>query len=298
MQSSAPLFGLLNVNKPAGKTSRRVVDRVAKLVKPAKVGHAGTLDPMATGVLVVCVGAATRLIPRIQQSVKVYRSTFLLGARSDTDDVTGELIETPDPVVPDIDAVHAALAQFQGTIEQIPPDFSAVHVAGRRAYKLARQGKQFELAPKTVEIHSLQLLAYQFPEVELEIACGSGTYIRSLARDLGELLGCGAVMSSLERTRVGPFQLGEAVAFDQLRDDWREAFMSPLAALPDIPRHVCSEAETDPVRHGNPIPAPTDVSWSADQEVALLGPDDELLSIAYFDSELDQLQPKQVFRAY
>src|SRR4051812_7138067 len=195
------ICGVLNLNKPPGATSRDVVNRVVQLERKLKVGHAGTLDPLATGVLVVCVGAATRLIENVQRMPKVYRTVVRLGARSDTLDADGRVTEVEHPEVPDEGGIRAAMADQVGRIAQRPPAFSALKVEGRRAYDLARAGRDVDLAPRPVRIDRIDLLAYAWPRLELEIACGSGTYIRSIARDVGEALGCGGLVDVLVRTR-------------------------------------------------------------------------------------------------
>ena len=209
--------GFLNIFKPRGLSSRAVVDQVQRLLRERgltrgtlpKLGHAGTLDPLATGVLVVCAGSATRLIDLVHSRPKAYRGSFLFGQRSDTDDVTGQMIAGDVERAATITRaeLEAALVAFQGRIEQVPPDYSAVRVAGQRAYKLAREGTAVELRAKTIEVHRIDIVRFEPPELTLDIECGSGTYIRSIGRDLGELFGCGAVMSALCRTRVGPFEL-------------------------------------------------------------------------------------------
>ena len=209
-------FGLLNVNKPRGVTSRDAVDRVERLVRPAKAGHAGTLDPLATGVLVICVGQATRLIRFVQMMRKQYRATFLLGHSSETDDIERDVIAIPNAIVPTRAMIDGVLPQFIGDIQQRPPTHSAIKIAGRRAYKLARKGADFELAARTVTIHRIDLLRYEYPELDLDIECGSGTYIRALGRDLGAALGTAAVMSALERTAIGQFHVEQAISFDRL----------------------------------------------------------------------------------
>ena len=192
-----PPCGLLNLNKPAGMTSRDVVNIVQRLSRPAKAGHAGTLDPLADGVLVVCVGSATRLIEYVQRMPKRYVGTFLLGRQSPTEDIEGEVTELPDAPVPTREQIEAAARRFVGRIEQRPPAFSALKIRGRPAYKLARQGKPVELAPRPVEIYRIEVKKYRYPELVLEIDCGGGTYVRSLGRDLAESLGTAAVMSAL-----------------------------------------------------------------------------------------------------
>src|SRR5436190_2790444 len=248
-------FGVLNVNKPRGITSRDAVDRVERLVRPAKAGHAGTLDPLATGVLVICVGQATRLIRFVQRMRKRYVATFLLGHTSETDDVEREVIAIPDAVVPTRAMIDEALPQFTGDIRQRPPSHSAIKIAGRRAYKLARKGTEFELAARTVTIHRIEVLHYEYPELKLEIECGSGTYIRAVGRDLGAALGTAAVMSALERTAIGPFQVEQSILLDRLSpDELLHSLQPALAAVSGLAILELSEAEIVEIRHGRPIP--------------------------------------------
>ena len=207
------LFGVLPINKPAGCSSRVVVDRIQRLVSQERVGHTGTLDPMATGVLLMAVGAATRLVEFSHELNKSYTATFELGKTSDTLDITGEVtvFETPDTTPPTESQVLAELSKWQGRVQQVPPNFSALMVEGRRAYKMARKGVEFDLAAREVEIQKLELLEYNYPFVKLNIDCGSGTYVRSLGRDLAAGLGTAAIMTELTRTRVGPFELSDCV---------------------------------------------------------------------------------------
>ena len=248
------MFGLLNLNKPAGVTSRDVVNVVQSLVYPAKAGHAGTLDPLAEGVLLVCVGPATRLIEYLQRMPKRYRGTFLLGRRSDTEDVTGTVVELADPPQPTRAEVEAALGQFIGDIEQQPPIFSAKKVGGRRAYKLAREGKRPRLASRTVQIHRIELLAYGYPELELDVTCGSGTYIRSLGRDIAQTLGSAAVMSRLTRTAIGDFQLEDAVNPDELtRQNVDGRLIAAARAVSSLPAVQVDEEEEAEIAFGRTI---------------------------------------------
>ncbi|MBW3542406.1 MAG: tRNA pseudouridine(55) synthase TruB [Planctomycetes bacterium] len=288
------MFGILNIDKPPGITSRKVVDRVAKLVRPVKAGHAGTLDPLATGVLVVCVGAATRLISRVQEQVKTYRGRFLLGQRSDTDDVTGTLVPVPGADGVTRERLEALLPQFVGRIAQVPPQFSAVHVGGRRAYKLARRGEDVELKPRTVEVHRLELLEFAQPEFELEIECGSGTYIRAIGRDLGEKLGCGAVMSALVRTAIGPFRLQDAVSLDELSAETLPEHLLPaVTAVADLPAYRASAEELVELRHGRPISRRLDAADGS--AVAVLDRDGEIACLAAYHADSGQLAPRQFF---
>lgn len=291
------LCGLLNLNKPAGFTSRRVVDVVAHAVKPARAGHAGTLDPMATGVLVVCIGRATRLIGFVQELPKTYRAQFRLGERSDTDDVTGNVESFPVDRVPDQSQIERLLTEFVGRIEQVPPRFSAVHIDGQRAYKLARKGKDVDLKPRTVEVHRIDLLRYEFPEIEAEIECGSGTYIRSIGRDLGEKLGCGAVMSELVRTTIGPFQLADADSPNDITSESiAEHLLPPLQAVAHLSRFDCTEDDLRHLQHGRRIPLRGPSSLPAvGRPLVAVAPTGELAAIGEPVDNGAQFAPRQVF---
>src|SRR5438105_1078430 len=192
--------GLLVIDKPSGMTSRDVVNRVQRwFPRKTKLGHTGTLDPLATGVLVVCVGNATRLAEYVQRMPKTYSATIVLGARSDTDDADGTVTPAPGIAAPPLRQLRDALGAFVGTIAQVPPQFSAAKVTGRRAYALARRGKDVALTARPVTEHAIDLLRYEYPLLELEVRCGKGTYIRALARDLGERLDCGGYIQALRR---------------------------------------------------------------------------------------------------
>lgn len=250
------MFGILNINKPAGWTSRDAVNRVQKLVRPHKVGHAGTLDPLATGVLVVCIGPATRLISYVQQMKKQYRATFLLGRSSASDDTDTDVSEALDAPIPSREQLHAALPAFLGVLDQVPPAFSAVKIAGQRAYTLARRGQEVDIAPRSVAIYGIEVLAYAYPELELLISCGSGTYIRSLGRDLAAALGTKAVMSQLVRTSIGIFQLEQALAIENLtRDQLDTALQSPVTAVDRLPKLRLTADHIEQLRFGRLIPS-------------------------------------------
>ncbi len=236
-------------------TSRRVVDVVQRLVRPAKVGHAGTLDPLATGVLVVCVGAATRLIEYVQRMPKSYTGTFLLGRRSPTEDVDGDVTELDSPPIPTRAQIDAAAAALVGRIEQRPPAFSALKVAGRRAYDLARRGDEVKLEPRPVVIHGIDVVDYDYPRLTLDVTCGSGTYIRSLGRDLAESLGTAAVMSALVRTAIGRFRVEDGVeAEDLTKNNLPGHLLPPLWAVDALPQVELSAEEVATIRRGQTIP--------------------------------------------
>lgn len=289
-------FGILNVDKPAALTSRCIVDMAQKIVSPAKAGHAGTLDPLATGVLVVCVGRATRLIDQIQSQPKEYRAKFLLGYRSATDDVTGEVTVTENASRVDIAQIEAVLPKFVGQIEQVPPQFSAVHVGGQRAYKLARRGKKVELAPRTVEVYDIRLVAFDFPAFTLDICCGSGTYIRSIGRDLGNLLGCGAVMNELVRTRVGPFSIEQAIAPQRVTArTLGDLLLPPTTAVGHLHQYTALPEELEHIRCGRPFISTGGHSPSDGETIAVLAPGGHLAALANYSRRDHTLTAKPVF---
>ncbi len=302
--------GLLNIDKPQWQTSRAVVDTVNRMLRELgftrgtlpKVGHAGTLDPLATGVLVLGVGDATRLIELVQSRPKEYRGSFLFGCRSDTDDVTGQVVagDTARAATIQREELDAALVPFRGRIEQVPPAFSAVHVGGQRAYKLARRGEEVELQARTVEVHRLEVVRFEPPELTLDIECGSGTYIRSIGRDLGERLGCGAVMSALCRTRIGPFELSQTIPLDQLTADSLAARLQPCSvATAHLPAYVCDAEETNKLSHGLGI-VPRESSWLRRSELhpesfALVDAAGTLLAMGGWDRHVPALRPRVNF---
>lgn len=231
------MFGFVNVNKPKNRTSRSAVNAILKFVKPGRVGHAGTLDPLATGVLVVCVGPATRLTKFVQAMPKTYVANFRLGFESDTEDIYGDVKEILNANTVSQDEMEKVLPDFTGTIQQLPPKFSALKVQGKRAYDLARAGKEVVLEPRPVEIHSLKVTCFDFPNFQLEIQCGSGTYVRSLGRDIGQRLGSGAIMTGLERTAIGGFRSSEGISIDDLSRDFIEQnLVPPQIGIPDFPQ--------------------------------------------------------------
>ena len=224
------LCGLLVVDKPRGWSSMDVVRRVRRAAGGVKTGHAGTLDPLATGVVVCCLGPATKAVDRIMQGVKVYDATADLSAFTTTDDREGERTEVALDKTIDREAIARALPEFVGMIQQTPPAFSAVHVDGKRAYKLARRGETLELAPRTVRVDGIELIRVQLPLVDLHVTCGKGVYIRSLARDLGKRLGTGGHLAALRRTRVGDYDIAMAVDERRLQTPINQEDLLPTPA--------------------------------------------------------------------
>ncbi len=214
--------GLLIIDKPQGPTSMQVCANIRARLrrggapKRIKVGHAGTLDPMATGVLVVLVGKSTKLVDRYMAAHKAYDATIDLSHTSTTDDAEGECTPVAPARVPTREDIAATLPKFIGTIMQRPPAYSAIHIGGRRAYDMAREGKQVEIAARPVVVHDVRIIEYQWPRLRVEVDCGKGTYIRSIARDLGAALGAGGMLTALRRTAVGESTILRAVALDSL----------------------------------------------------------------------------------
>lgn len=232
------LHGLLVIDKPAGITSMGVVRKIrgaagGKVKGPnkLKVGHAGTLDPLATGVLVVCLGRATKRVDQLMGGVKVYEAAIDLGAFTASDDAEMPREEVAVEEPPTAEQLDAALAKQTGLIEQVPPNFSAVHVDGQRAYKAARQGEAVELKARRVRIDSIDRLSYDWPRLALRITCGKGTYIRSIARDLGKRLGTGGYLTALRRTRVGGYTIDQAFTLDRFQAGLNATDLLPIPGL-------------------------------------------------------------------
>jgi len=239
--------GLLLIDKPPGVTSHDVVLAARRAFGEKRIGHAGTLDPFATGLLVLLFGRATRLLPHLDGVPKEYEATIVFGRETDTDDLDGATLREGAP--PSDEAIRAALPQLTGTLQQVPPAYSAKRVGGRRAYEAARAGNALDLAPAIVEVFGWRDLRRDGDTLHATISCGGGTYIRALARDLGRLTGSAAHLSALRRTRSGPFDVRDAVTLDQLREG--HAGLRPaLDALPTLPRVVLPETDAERVLRG------------------------------------------------
>jgi tRNA pseudouridine55 synthase len=291
------MFGLLNLNKPVGISSAAVLGRIKRLVRPAKIGHAGTLDPIASGVLVACIGPATRLVNYIQQMPKSYRATFQLGRSSESDDIERPVNELPNPPIPTCDELERATIAFVGPIKQRPPAFSALKIAGRPAYQLARRGREVSLVPRPVKIHQLAIVSYQYPTLVLDIECGSGTYVRALGRDLAESLGTAAVMSVLERTAVGDFRVEESCDPAQLTaETLSQQLLSPRLAIPEMPTIELSDDEVQLAINGIVVPRRQKTEQATEgQELAGVDLRGQLVSIFHRRAD-GALAPRLNFR--
>jgi len=273
--------GVLVIDKPSGPTSFDVVRQVRALLKVKKAGHTGTLDPMATGVLPICLGEATKVAGFITEGDKAYEATVLLGVETDTQDAQGKV--TAEAPVPPLTAplLETALAPFRGTFEQVPPMYSAVKVAGKRLYELARAGEEIERAGRQVTVYELTLRDFSSNRLKLSVRCSKGFFVRTLAYDIGRALGCGAHLEALRRTMSGPFTLAQALPLAELpaMAQDRAAVARKLLPLSDALSHLSSlsvsAAEAARVIHGVPLEAPP-----LPGRIRVLGPDGALLAVA------------------
>lgn len=302
----AALHGFLNINKPTGVTSAEVVNRVKQVCRSVtrhnyvKIGHCGTLDPLANGVLVLCLGHASRLQDILHEQPKSYVGRFLLGQETNTEDTTGEVtLETPIGDHVTREAITALLPEFTGRIAQVPPAFSSISIDGRRAYKMARKGRDVEIDAREVEIFELALTNFEPPYFDLKITCAAGTYIRSLGRDIGRRLGCGATMAGLTRDAVGPFQLDNAMHIDRLQNDnLRTALHPPAHAVPNFPLWKVTGRYEALARMGNPVPIAhaeqLPNSGVAESRIGFIGECGNLLAIGEVRPDRQDLKPRIV----
>ncbi|WP_414898808.1 tRNA pseudouridine(55) synthase TruB [Rhodovulum sp. YEN HP10] len=290
------ISGWLVVDKPAGLTSTAVVNKVRWAFNAKKAGHAGTLDPAATGVLAVALGEATKTVPFVTDALKAYRFTMRFGAATNTDDAEGEVIATSEQR-PSDDEIHAALPAFVGDIEQVPPQFSAVKIDGERAYALARAGEEVEIAARPLYVESLEMV--ERPDADhavLEMICGKGGYVRSIARDLGQALGCHGHVLSLRRVWAGPFEVEDGVSFDLVEELARspelDAYLRPLEeGLADLPELRTTPDGATKLRNGNPgIVLASDVEYGDEAWASL---DGEAVAVGIYKA--GELHPSRVF---
>ncbi|HPC05788.1 MAG TPA: tRNA pseudouridine(55) synthase TruB [Anaerolineaceae bacterium] len=289
------ISGVLVVDKPVGLTSHDVVQIIRNGTNIRRAGHTGTLDPRPSGVLVVLLGPAVRLSEYVSASDKRYQAVLRLGTRTDTYDAEGTVLES-SPVNITEEQFKESLAKFVGEIEQVPPPYSAIKVQGRRSYDLARSGEEVELAPRKINVYNLELLEWATPEAVIDVYCSSGTYVRSLAHDVGEDLGCGAHLIGLRRTKSGRFSLRDAVPLSKLRDafdkgNWYQYLIPAAEALSEWPAVELTSQEVDAIRHGNRIPADASIGNQA-RGVSEQG---ELVALMELVAESNEWKPKKVF---
>jgi tRNA pseudouridine55 synthase len=285
------MTGVLPVDKPAGPTSHDVVAAARRALGTRRVGHTGTLDPFATGLLLLCIGPATRLAEYLTGLDKRYEATALLGIATDTLDRTGQVVKETEAwreLQPD--AIRRAFVEQVGQRRQTPPAFSAKKIGGTRAYELARAGIEVQPDPVQVEIQAIQVAAIDGPEVRFQLHCSSGTYVRAVARDAGTALGVGAHLTELRRTTIGRFRVGDALAMADLESPSRveAALVSPLAALAHLPQRTLDPDQARRVRHGQAIPA-------GDTAKGLVALAEQQRLVAVAESDGESIRPRKVF---
>jgi len=289
------ISGVLVVDKPIGMTSHDVVQFIRKGTNIRRAGHTGTLDPRASGVLVVLIGPAVRLSEYVSASDKRYQAIIRLGTTTDTYDADGQVLSS-SPVHVTEEQFETELQKFVGEIEQVPPPYSAIKVKGRKAYEMAREGEEVDLEPRIIKVYSLELLEWAPPEAVVDIYCSSGTYVRSLAHELGDRLGCGASLSGLRRTKSGRFTLRDAVPLRKLGEafndsTWYQYLIPAAEALSDWPAIELDVDQVDAVRHGHRI-----AGDPLEKEMARgISEQGELVALLEHVPETNEWQPKKVF---
>jgi tRNA pseudouridine55 synthase len=292
------ISGILVADKPTGMTSHDVVQAIRMGTGIRRAGHTGTLDPRASGVLVILIGPAVRLSEYVSASDKRYQAIIRLGASTDTFDADGKFTRRSDaPVNVTEQQFEETLKKFVGRIEQTPPPYSAVKVQGRKAYEMAREGEEVDLAPRIIDVYHLEVLEWAPPEVVVDVHCSSGTYVRSLANDMGNELGCGAYLVGLRRTKSGRFSLRDATPLRKLQEafragDWYKYLIPAAEALADWPALELDPDQVEAVKHGHRVPAPEGATAGMVRGVSMAG---ELVALMEFDETAREYQPKKVF---
>ena len=293
--------GILNIDKPYGITSMDVVRRIKRASGLKRVGHGGTLDPVASGVLPVCFGQATRVMEHLVGGTKDYRAAIELGVSTDTYDALGKVTGRGDlPNLTSAD-VERALEPFKGVTQQVPPMYSALKRQGKRLYELARAGIEVEREPRRVETHKIEVLEWSPPLVTLEVRCGRGFYMRSLAHDLGEALGCGAHLKSLVRLRSGPFEISNALPLAEAEralteDGWRDIVYAPDVVYYGLRAAIVGKRLEELIRHGRPLPVRLGFPISRpDEQCRVYGVEGAFIGLITFDASEGQWRPDKVF---
>ena len=288
--------GVLVVDKPVGLTSHDIVQLIRRGTGIRRAGHTGTLDPRASGVLVVLVGPAVRLSEYVSASDKRYQATIHLGSSTDTYDAEGSITGTASVEKISEIQFEGTLQTFVGEIEQVPPPYSAVKIKGKKAYELAREGEEVDMTPRMIHVYSLDLLEWDPPEAVIDVFCSSGTYVRSLANDLGAALGCGAHLVALRRTKSGKFTLRDAVPLRRLQEsfqsgDWYQYLIPAAEALGDWPMVELDADQVELVRHGHRVPAKSgSTGW-----VRGISQQGDLVALLVYDEDAHEWQPRKVF---
>ena len=291
------MSGVLVVDKPVGMTSHEVVQIIRRGTNIRRAGHTGTLDPRASGVLVILIGPAVRLSEYVSASDKRYQAVIRLGANTDTYDSDGKVTST-NPIDITEEQFETELKKFIGEITQTPPPYSAIKMQGRPAYEMAREGEEVEMQPRIINVYSLDVLEWAPPEVTVDVHCSSGTYVRSLAFELGEKLGCGAMLSGLRRTKSGRFTLKDAVPLRKLiesfdNNSWYKFVIPAAEALAEWTALSLNNEQVEAIRHGHRIPG----EGKAGEMVRGITEQGELVALLEFDETTKEFQPRKVFFA-
>ena len=296
-----PIDGILNVDKPSGITSMDVVRRIKHASKQKRVGHGGTLDPFASGVVPICIGRATRMMEYLVDGVKRYRATIRLGVETNTYDVDGEVAYERDTSDLDLDAIRQALSRFSGIVEQVPPMFSALKKDGKRLYQMARSGIEVEREARKVRVMSIEVQDWSHPDLTLDVMCGRGFYMRSLAHDLGAALGCGGHLKELTRTQNSAFCIDRALSLEEAEncfsdDSWMQVLHAPDIAVQSLGAVIVDMNTAKRVRNGQPLPGSLRIPFDhSDEECRVYSSDGVFLALAALDHSTGQWQPRKVF---
>ena len=299
--ASASVSGILNIDKPLGATSMDVVRRIKRASNVKRVGHGGTLDPVATGVIPICLGQATRMMEYLVDGTKEYRCTIELGVETDTYDSVGTVTERKDASKISARDVEACLPSFHGVIDQIPPMFSALKKGGKRLYDLARSGIEVDRDPRSVEVLDIRLVDWAPQSATVEVTCGRGFYMRSLAYDLGRRLGCGGHLSSLTRLRSGPLRLEDAIGVDEAESrfedgTWRGSVHPPDVVVGKMRAAIVGRQAEDRLRHGRPLSDSLRMPFvGPDEQCRVYSTDGRFLAIISFDASAGDWRPQRVF---
>jgi tRNA pseudouridine55 synthase len=300
-KNSAELSGWLAIDKPGGMSSHDVLVRLRKRHRKLKMGHAGTLDPLATGLLLVAIGSTTRLVESTHSLDKSYDARIRLGAISTTDDSDGEVTEIQAASVPELTQIESVFGSLTGPeVLQIPPAVSAIHVDGKRAYDLVRKGVEVHLDARPVRIDRIAVRAYDWPMLDITVDCGAGTYIRSIARDAGNILGCGGLIEELRRTRIGDFHVQDSIALETAEDadDLASFLISPVKSLTGWPLILVDSEGIARIARGLSIQTERQENLSdTDKRAALIDSEGSLIALANVENRIDRLvcQPYRVF---
>ena len=302
-EKAPPINGILNIDKPKGATSMDVVRRIKRASRQKRVGHGGTLDPIATGVIPICMGQATRMMEYVVDGSKAYHGVVELGVETDTYDAMGEAVREADTSGVTADLIEAALGSFEGEVMQVPPMYSALKMKGKRLYDLARAGIEVEREARPVRVYCAELVDYTPPLAVIEVSCGRGFYMRSLAHDLGQALGCGGHLKELVRLRSGPFSVTEASSLEEAEErfldgDWIGLVHAPDAVVQHLKAIMVEEPVEAMIRQGRPVPAGPSVPAShPDERRRVYGADGRFVGILAYNASEAHWQPERVFAA-